>query len=207
LIKRPIPSNIDANGLMIKVSLGAGATLVHPPACECRDTVALVTGPAVPARADPELARPALADPIDRQIAIALLLDGRSTLKSLAEITGLSVSAVQARVRRLESDGVIRGYTALLDPESIGLPLAALIAITPLDPAQPDDAPDRLAGLTEIEACHSVAGDASYVLFVRVASPTALEQLIREIRKRANVATRTTVVLQTFFERRAAPRP
>jgi Lrp/AsnC family leucine-responsive transcriptional regulator len=151
--------------------------------------------------------RRALSDPIDRQIASALLTDGRSTLKALAEITGLSVSAVQARVRRLEADQVIRGYTALLDPESIGLPLAALIAITPLDPAQPDDAPEMLAGLTEIEACHSVAGDDSYVLFVRVASPTALEQLIREIRRRANVSTRTTVVLQTFFERRATPPP
>lgn len=148
--------------------------------------------------------RRTLSDPIDRRIASALVADGRSTLKSLAEVTGLSVSAVQARVRRLETDGVIRGYTALLDAEAIGLPLAALIAITPLDPTQPDDAPEALAGLAEIEACHSVAGDDSYVLFVRVATPTALEHLIREIRKRANVSTRTTVVLQTFFENRAA---
>lgn len=146
-----------------------------------------------------------LTDKIDRQIASALLADGRGTLKSLADITGLSVSAVQARVRRLEADGIVRGYTALLDAESIGLPLAALISITPLDPGQPDDAPEQLASLPEIEACHSVAGDDAYVLFVRVASPTALEQLIREIRKRANVSTRTTVVLQTFFERRAGP--
>ncbi|HEV7204990.1 MAG TPA: Lrp/AsnC family transcriptional regulator [Jatrophihabitans sp.] len=149
--------------------------------------------------------RRALTDPIDRKLAAALVADGRSTLKSLAEVTGLSVSAVQARVRRLESAGVIGGYTALLDPESIGLPLAALIAITPLDPGQPDDAPERLAGLSEIEACHSVAGDDAYVLFVRVATPTALEQLIREIRRRAHVSTRTTVVLQTFFEHRSAP--
>lgn len=146
-----------------------------------------------------------LEDDVDRKLAAALVADGRSTLKSLAEITGLSVSAVQARVRRLEADGVVQGYTALLDPEALGLPLAALIAITPLDPAQPDDAPERLAGLREIEVCHSVAGEDSYVLFVRVATPTALEQLIREIRRRANVSTRTTVVLQTFFERRAAP--
>lgn len=146
-----------------------------------------------------------LTDRVDRQLARALSQDGRSTLKSLADVTGLSVSAVQARVRRLEADGVIRGYTALLDAESIGLPLAALIAITPLDPGQLDDAPEQLSGLAEIEACHSVAGDDSYILFVRVASPTALEQLIREIRRRANVSTRTTVVLQTFFERRAEP--
>ncbi len=146
-----------------------------------------------------------LADQIDRRLARALAADGRTTLRALADVTGLSVSAVQARVRRLETDGVIRGYTALLDPEAVGLPLAALIAITPLDPAQPDDAPERLTGLREIEACHSVAGDDSYVLFVRVATPTALEQLIREIRRRANVSTRTTVVLQTFFERRVVP--
>jgi Lrp/AsnC family leucine-responsive transcriptional regulator len=148
-----------------------------------------------------------LGDPIDLQLAAALRADGRSTLKSLSEITGLSVSAVQARVRRLETDGVIRGYTALVDAEAIGLPLSALIAITPLDPAQPDDAPERLAGLPEIAACYSVAGDDAYVLFVRVASPTALEALIREVRMRANVSTRTTVVLQTFFDRPANPRP
>jgi Lrp/AsnC family leucine-responsive transcriptional regulator len=151
-------------------------------------------------------ARRPLTDPIDLRIAAALVADGRSTLKTLGEITGLSVSAVQSRVRRLEADGVIRGYTALVDAEAIGLPLAALIAITPLDPAQPDDAPERLAGLPEIEACHSVAGDDAYVLFVRVASPSALEALIREIRRRAHVSTRTTVVLQTFFERPAAQR-
>jgi Lrp/AsnC family leucine-responsive transcriptional regulator len=147
-----------------------------------------------------------LTDPIDRQLATLLVCDGRATLRQLAEATGLSVSAVQARVRRLETDGVIRGYTAEVDPEALGLPMAAIVAITPLDPGQPDDAPDRLAGLAEIEACHSVAGSDSYVLFVRVATPTALESLIREIRKRANVSTRTTVVLQTFFERRALPK-
>ncbi|MCW2494408.1 Lrp/AsnC family transcriptional regulator [Jatrophihabitans sp.] len=146
----------------------------------------------------------ALDDPIDRLIASLLIADGRSTLKSLAEATGLSVSAVQARVRRLETDGVIRGYTARVDPEAVGLPLAAIIAINPLDPAHEYDIPDRLNGLLEIESCHSVAGEASFILFVRVASPTTLEALIREIRRRANVSTQTTVVLQTFFERQAA---
>ena len=145
----------------------------------------------------------ALADPIDRRLAALLIADGRTTLRSLADATGLSVSAVQARVRRLEADGVIRGYRAEIDPEAVGLPLAAIVAITPLDPAHEYDIPDRLRALDEIESCHSVAGDDSFVLFVRVATPTALEALIREIRKRANVSTRTTVVLQTFFEHRS----
>lgn len=147
----------------------------------------------------------ALDDAIDRQLVTTLRANGRTTLKSLGVITGLSVSAVQARVRRLETSGVIQRYTAVVDADVLGLPLGALIAITPLDPAQPDDAPERLSGLTEIEACHSVAGDDAYILFVRVAGPTALEELIREIRKRAHVSTRTTIVLQTYFERPAEP--
>jgi Lrp/AsnC family leucine-responsive transcriptional regulator len=143
-----------------------------------------------------------LQDATDRLIASALVEDGRTTLKTLAAATGLSVSAVQARVRRLESDGVITGYTARVHPESIGLPLAAFIAITPLDAEHEYDIPERLSGLSEIEDCHSVAGEDSFLLFVRVATPGALEALIREIRRRANVSTRTTVVLQTFYEGR-----
>jgi len=148
---------------------------------------------------------PQLSDPTDRALASLLIADGRKTLKSLAQATGLSVSAVQARVRRLESDGIITGYAAEVDPEALGLPLAAIIALTPRDPEYEYDLPDRIGDLTEIESCHSVAGDDSFVLFVRVASPKALEALIREIRRRADVTTRTTVVLQTLFERRARP--
>jgi Lrp/AsnC family leucine-responsive transcriptional regulator len=109
---------------------------------------------------------------------------------------------VQARLRRLESSGVISGYRALLDPEAVGTPLAAFIEFTPLDPGQPDDAPERLEHLAAIEACHSIAGEASYMLFVRVETPRALETLIRDIRSAASVNTRTTVVLQTFYENR-----
>jgi Lrp/AsnC family transcriptional regulator, leucine-responsive regulatory protein len=146
-----------------------------------------------------------LDDPTDKRLASLLAADGRSTLKNLAEATGLSVSAVQARVRRLEADGVIRGYQADVDPEALGLPMAAIIAITPRDPEHEYEIPDRLRELNEIESCHSVAGDDSFVLFVRVGSPLELEELIREIRRRTDVSTRTTVVLQTLFERKARP--
>ena len=90
----------------------------------------------------------------------------------------------------------------MLDPEQVGTPLSAFIEITPLDPAQPDNAPELLEHLEAIEACHSIAGAASYMLFVRVPPPRALEELVRDIRLAANVSTRTTVVLQTFYEHR-----
>jgi Lrp/AsnC family leucine-responsive transcriptional regulator len=120
-------------------------------------------------------------------------------LAHLASAAGLSVSAVQARVRRLESRGVVSGYSARLNPEALGNMLSAFVAITPLDPSQPDDAPARLEHIPEIEACHSVAGEESYVLLVRVASARALEDLLQRIRTAANVRTRSTIILQTFY--------
>jgi len=139
---------------------------------------------------------------LDRQIMRLLADDGRRSYTDLAKDTGLSVSAVHQRVRRLEQRGLLRGYRAVVDPDQVGLPLTAFVSIKPIDPAAPDDAPDRLAHLTAIEACHSVAGDESYILKVRVATPAALESLLQEIRAAASVSTRTTVVLSTPFEGR-----
>jgi Lrp/AsnC family transcriptional regulator, leucine-responsive regulatory protein len=140
-------------------------------------------------------------DEIDTLLVHELVDDGRATLSTLAQRAGLSVSAVQTRVRRLESRGVIRGYGARVDPAALGDSLSAFVAITPFDPAGPDDAPERLAGIPEIRACHSVAGEESYVLLVRVESPRALEQLLQRIRTVANVRTRSTIILQTFYDR------
>ncbi|MEV1000905.1 Lrp/AsnC family transcriptional regulator [Nonomuraea sp. NPDC050202] len=140
---------------------------------------------------------------IDRRIVTLLARDGRMSFTDLARETGLSVSAVHQRVRRLEKRGVVRGYAAIIDHDAVGLPLTAFVSIKPIDPAAPDDAPERLAHLAAIEACHSVAGDESYILKVRVASPAALEDLLQQIRASANVSTRTTVVLSTPYEHRA----
>lgn len=138
----------------------------------------------------------------NKKILALLAADGRLSFTELARQTGLSVSAVQQRVRRLEERGVIRGYSASIDPSAAGLPLTAFVSIKPFDPAAPDDAPERLAHLKAIEACHSVAGEENYILKVRVAEPAALEDLLQEIRAAANVSTRTTIVLSTPYEGR-----
>lgn len=138
----------------------------------------------------------------DRAIIAALTNDGRLSYTDLAEKVGLSVSAVHQRVRRLEQRGVIKGYAAKVSYEALGLPLSAFVAIRPFDPSQPDDAPDRLAHIPEIDSCYSVAGDDSYLLLLRVASPADLERVLQEIRTAANVTTRTTVVLSTPYEGR-----
>jgi Lrp/AsnC family transcriptional regulator, leucine-responsive regulatory protein len=139
----------------------------------------------------------------DRAIVAALSTDGRLSYTDLADKVGLSVSAVHQRVRRLEQRGIIKGYHARLDYDALGLALTAFVAIRPIDPSQPDDAPDRLSKLPEIEACYSVAGEDFYLLLVRVENPAGLERLLQEIRTAANVTTRTTVVLSTPYEYRA----
>jgi Lrp/AsnC family leucine-responsive transcriptional regulator len=143
-----------------------------------------------------------VVEEIDRKIVSLLSRNGRMSFTELARQAGLSVSAVHQRVRRLEADGVITGYVALCNADVIGLPLTAFVSIKPFDPAAPDDAPAKLAHLTAIEACHSVAGDENYILKVRVASPAELEDLLQQIRSVANVSTRTTIVLSTPYENR-----
>lgn len=140
---------------------------------------------------------------LDRAIVELLARDGRMSFTDLGRHTGLSTSAVHQRVRRLEERGVLRGYRATLDYELMGLPLTALISATPIDPAAPDDVPERLAHIREIDSCYSVAGEDSYVLLVRVASPGDLEDLVARVRAASNVQTRTTVVLSTPWEDRA----
>jgi Lrp/AsnC family leucine-responsive transcriptional regulator len=72
----------------------------------------------------------------------------------------------------------------------------------PLDPKQPDDLPARVEELPEIEDCFSVAGDENYILKVRTRTTGELEDLLRRLREKAGVQTRTTVVLSTPFEGR-----
>ncbi|GAA1908842.1 Lrp/AsnC family transcriptional regulator [Nocardioides lentus] len=138
----------------------------------------------------------------DRRILRLLSEDGRMSFTDLGRATGLSTSAVHQRVKRLEQRGLITGYGAQVDHAAAGLPLTAFVSVRPIDPAAADDAPDRLAHLTEIESCWSVAGEESYILKVRVATPAVLEDLLARIRAAAGVSTRTTIVLSTPYEGR-----
>jgi len=138
----------------------------------------------------------------DRQILRLLAADGRMSFTDLGKATGLSTSAVHQRVKRLEERGLIRGYGATVDHAAAGKPLTAFVSITPFDVSQVDDYPERLRDIGEIESCWSVAGDESYILKVRVATPADLEELLARIRAKANVSTRTTIVLSTPYENR-----
>ncbi len=141
-------------------------------------------------------------DDRDLDIIAALQRDARATYADVAAGVGMSASAVHDRVRKLEQTGAIRGYKAVVDPAAIGLFVTALISAAPLDPMQPDDLPERVGEFPEVEDCYSVAGEMNYVLKVRTKTTTDLEDLIRRLREKAGVATRTTIALSIPFEGR-----
>lgn len=141
-------------------------------------------------------------DATDRAIVAALQRDARATFAEVGRAVGLAASTVHERVRKLERAGVVRGYRAEIDPEAMGLFVTALVSVMPLDPKQPDDLPERVREFDEVEDCHSVAGAENYVLKVRTRTTSDLEDFLRRLREKAEVHTRTTVVLSTAFERR-----
>ncbi len=143
-----------------------------------------------------------MLDERDLEIIAALQEDARATYADVGKRVGLSSSAVHDRVRKLEQAGVIRGYRAEVSPEAIGLYVTAFIAVSPLDPTQPDDLPDRVREFPEVVDCFSVAGEMNYILKVRTATTGGLEDLIRRLREKGEVQTRTTVVLSIPFEGR-----
>ncbi|MBI2238767.1 MAG: Lrp/AsnC family transcriptional regulator [Actinobacteria bacterium] len=141
-------------------------------------------------------------DERDLEIIAALQEDARATYADVAKRVGLSPSSVHDRVRKLEANGIIRAYRAVVDPEAVGLFVTALVAVSPLDPTQPDDLPERVEEFPEVVDCYSVAGEANYILKVRTKTTGHLEELIRRLREKGGVQTRTTVVLSTPFEGR-----
>jgi Lrp/AsnC family leucine-responsive transcriptional regulator len=141
-------------------------------------------------------------DERDLEIISALQEDARATYAEVGRRVGLAASSVHDRVRKLEQLGAIRGYKAVVDPGALGLFVTALIAVTPLDPTQPDDLPDRVRDVPEVEDCYSVAGEANYILKVRTRTTGDLEDLIRRLREKGEVQTRTTIVLSIPFEGR-----
>jgi Lrp/AsnC family leucine-responsive transcriptional regulator len=144
-------------------------------------------------------------DERDLAIVAALQADARATYADVGARVGLSASAVHDRVRKLEHFGAIRGYRAVVDPEALGLFVTALIEASPLDPRQPDDLPERVREFPEVQDCLSVAGEANYVLKVRTRTTAELEDLIRRLREKAGVATKTTIALSIPFEDRPLP--
>jgi Lrp/AsnC family leucine-responsive transcriptional regulator len=120
---------------------------------------------------------------------------------------GLSAPAAADRVRRLEEKGIIKGYHAAVDPDSVGIGMAALIAVSLSSAAARERFLSQVRTLPEVLECHHVAGDDDYVLKVRCRDTRELEQLISCTLKSISgvCRTRTTVILSTIKETSLLP--
>ena len=121
-------------------------------------------------------------DAIDLRILSALQADARLTNNDLADRVGLSPSPCLRRVRRLERDGFIRAYRAVLDRESVGLGLTVFVEIK-VEKHSRDNAQalrEALDALPEVVACHMVSGTADFIAEIVVANLKAYERLLTE---------------------------
>lgn len=148
-------------------------------------------------------------DKIDAQILSVLQDHGRTSQHDLAQTVGLSAPAVGERLRKLEERGIIRQYTAVLDPKKLGRDVTAFIAVGIAGSRFYQEFRDQVDAHPEVLECHSVTGQGSHLLKIRVGSTTALESLLAEVQAWPGVQwTSTNIVLSTTKETtRLEPEP
>lgn len=144
-------------------------------------------------------------DRVDRRILSLLRDDGRMSHAAIAKEVGLSGPAVHERVRKLEQNGIVSGYSAILDPEALERPHVAFVQVTLRDGeefAVDEPIVARICDESDVLELHRIAGEDCYLVKVRTATNKDLERLLRRIRQIHGVArTRTTIVLSTELER------
>lgn len=146
-------------------------------------------------------------DGIDLQIVALLQANARETQADIARIVGLAPSAVLERIRKLESRGVIRGYTAQINPRALDLTMLAFVAIRTDETGTEDSVAQALSEFSEVLEIHHVAGDDCYLVKVRARDAEGLGQLLRlRFGRIPGVrSTRTTIVLETIKETSRLP--
>jgi Lrp/AsnC family leucine-responsive transcriptional regulator len=144
-------------------------------------------------------------DKKDRQILNMLQSDGRASLAVLGRRAGLAPSAVHHRLKRLQAQGCVRGFVALLDPARLGFTVTALVTVRTGESPSSRDVGAALTAIDQVLEVHDVAGEACYVLKVLARDIHDLKQVVRE---RIGVIrgvqrTSTTVVLETLKQTHA----
>ena len=143
-------------------------------------------------------------DAIDVQILTVLQADGRAKRTDIAEAVALSLPSVSDRMRKLEERGVITGYHAVLDPKRLHRDVTAFVTVVSAGSEHYAGFIAGVAAMDEVQELHSVTGEGSHVLKVRVRNTTALEGLLGRLQALPGVrGTRTSLVLTTLKETRA----
>lgn len=135
-------------------------------------------------------------DPVDERILRLLVRNARASWREVGDEVGLSANAVAQRVRRLELDGWIRGYTARLDPALSGPVTSAVVLLSTTTHVANAEIEARMAAMPEVVEVLDLAGPVDYSVRVRVAGPPELYDVVNALRALPGVtAIETRTVL------------
>jgi Lrp/AsnC family transcriptional regulator, leucine-responsive regulatory protein len=148
-------------------------------------------------------------DSLDTKAVHALQRNARITWAELGETLGLSPPSAADRVRKLEQQGVIRGYAALLDPGAFGYHLTAFVSVSLANQRHRAAFLKAIDKLDEVLECHHVSGDDDYLLKIRCRGTHDLDRLLTiELKQKIGVArTKTIIVLSSAKESVRIPIP
>jgi Lrp/AsnC family leucine-responsive transcriptional regulator len=142
----------------------------------------------------------------DARILALLQEDGRRSYADLGAELGMAGPSAYERVKKLESRGVIRGYSADVSPAAVGLSVLAFTWVTQAPGTISLDLTPEFAAIPEVEECHYIAGEADYLLKIRARDMDHLGAIVRRVQTTQHVfSTETDVVFSTGFEGRAIP--
>ncbi|MFC4438977.1 MULTISPECIES: Lrp/AsnC family transcriptional regulator [Natrialbaceae] len=142
-------------------------------------------------------------DEVDRKILKILQADGRTALSEIARRLDMGSATIHERANRLESEGYIREYRAVLDPELLGINHVAFVRVS-TEPGRFSEVAERLVEESEIQEIHEITGDADLQLKVRVSERDELTDLLRQIGSYEGVIeTSTDVALRNVKEEHA----
>lgn len=141
-------------------------------------------------------------DEIDRKIVASLRDNARRSFKDIGSDVGLSAPAVKRRVDKLEAEGVIRGYAAVVDAAAMGWPTRGVVSLLCEGRMSAAEVRAAVAPHAEVTAAYTVAGRVSAILLVQASDTSHLEESLERIRDAPGVrATETQIILSTLLER------
>lgn len=143
-------------------------------------------------------------DTVDRRIIALLLEDGRASYAAIGDGVGLSASAVKRRVDRLVADGIISGFTVVLDPDVLGWTTEAYVEVHCRGTISPDDLRAAFSRVPEVHAAATVSGAADAMLRIVAKDVRDLERALERVRQETDNVdrTETSIVLSRLIDRR-----
>lgn len=141
-------------------------------------------------------------DSINREIIGHLLADGRATYQQIGAQVGLSAPAVKRRVDQMLARKEISGFTALIDPSSLGWDTEAYVELSYHGNVSPGRLKRDLEAIPEVVGVWTISGDADALVHVMASSMSEIERTVERMREFANVdRTRSVIVMSRIFER------